>query len=238
MGSSYKNVSPRRSLVLIEEPCNDWLNILNLYDICKNKNQTPYGAAHKRFRHTRARCIWECWYRTAPSIQATPEPPPEVRQAPCQGSKPPFLSDGLPPRWQTEDVKEKSFKTFSILFKYYQRHRCKLFRVISQVDQNSASEARPNISFKSWAKHGQNIAHMSWAKLRFRFLTQIQHEISSIFSLDLSSELQLQTIKETSAIIIIEANTNIALQYKDHWLALSIHLHWPESHQGSPLNRS
>ena len=55
MGSSYKNVSPRRSLVLIEEPCNDWLNILNAYDICKNKNQTPYGAAHKRLRHTRAR---------------------------------------------------------------------------------------------------------------------------------------------------------------------------------------
>ena len=76
--------------LVIGEPCNDWLNILNLYDICKNKNGTPYGAAHKRFRHTRARFIWECWYRTAPSIQATPEPPPEVRQAPCQGSKPPL----------------------------------------------------------------------------------------------------------------------------------------------------
>ena len=148
----------------------------------------------------------------------------------------PFLSDGLPPRWQTEDVKEKSFSTFSILFKYYQRHRGKLFRVISQVDQNSASEARPNISFKSWAKHGQNIAHMPWAKLRFRFLTQIQHEISSIFSLDLSSELQLQTFKETSALITIGALPT--LPYKDHCLALSNHLHQPESHQSNPFNRS
>ena len=29
MRCSYKNVSPRPSFVLIEEPCNDWLNILN-----------------------------------------------------------------------------------------------------------------------------------------------------------------------------------------------------------------
>ena len=122
MGSSYKNVSPRRSLVLIEEPCNDWLNILNAYDICKNKNQTPYGAAHKRFRHTRARCIWECWYWTAPSIQATPEPPPEVRQTPCQGSEPPLPFRRIATVWQTEAGKEKSFSTYSTLFKHFQRH--------------------------------------------------------------------------------------------------------------------
>ena len=80
----------------------------------KNKNQTPYGAAHKRFRHTRARFIWKCWYRTAPSIQArrksiqaTPEPPPEVRQAPCQGSKPPLPFRRIATVWQTEAAKEK-----------------------------------------------------------------------------------------------------------------------------------
>ena len=125
---------------------------------------------------------------------------------PARDPSRPFLSDGLPPRWQTEDVKKKRFKTFSILFKYYQRHRCKLFRVISQVDQNSASEARPNISFKSWAKHGQNIAHMPWAKKRFWFLTQFSmksHQSSvSISRANFSSKL-LKKLQPSSLLKLI-----------------------------------
>ena len=144
--------------LVIEEPCNDWLNILNAYDI-KNKNQTPYGAAHKRFRHTRARFIWKCWYRTAPSIQArrksiqaTPEPPPEVRQAPCQGSKPPLPFRRIATVWQTEAAKEKvSAHTLhcsnisrgtNVAFKSYHKFKIQL----KKLDQTSDSNLEQNTS--------------------------------------------------------------------------------------------
>ena len=114
--------------------------------------------------------------------------------------------------------------------------------VITQGDQNSASECQPDFSFKISTKlHLQNLDETLASKFSFKKLTKPKPQYLH------KNSASMQCLKELESRILDQASvskssaliwTHQHCHSKDYWLILTNHAHQPESNKSNPQSAS